>query len=119
LAGGEKIDDNPPHRKIFNCFNEAGYNVFHLKGYNYAIATAACEVIRTIIYDEHRAMPLSTYYSEWQGIKNNCFSIPVVLGREGIIRYLHLQLNQREQEELRHTATIMKNNITLLLPDYA
>ena len=120
LAGGEQIDDNPPHRKIFNRVNEAGFNVFHLKGYtNYAIATAACEVIRTIIYDEHRTMPLSTYFSEWQGIKNNCFSIPVVLGREGIIRYLHLQLNEREQAELRHTAAIIKNNITRVLPDDA
>jgi L-lactate dehydrogenase len=120
LAGGEQIDDNPLNRKIFDRVNEAGFDVFSLKGYtNFAIASAACEVIRTIAYDEHRTMPISTFFSEWQGIKNNCFSIPVVLGREGVIRYLHLQLNQREQAELHQTAVIIKNHIAQLLPEYA
>ena len=75
-------------------------------------------VIRTIIFDEHRTMPLSTCFAEWQGIEDNCFSIPVVLGREGIIRHLHLQLNQRAQAELRHTASIIKNHLKQLLPEY-
>jgi len=119
MAGGEQIDDNPEHRQLFNRVYEAAFDVFKLKGYtNYAIAAAACEVIRTIMYDEHRTMPLSTCFTEWQGIENNCFSIPVVLGREGIIRHLHLQLNQRAQAELRHTASIIKNHLKQLLPEY-
>lgn len=115
-AGSEQIADNPPHRQIFNEVNTAGFEVYKLKGYtNYAIATAACEVIQTIVYDDHRTMPLSTYFNEWQGIKNNCFSIPVVVGRIGIIRHLHPELNLLEKNALENTAKLVKSNINQLI----
>ncbi|MGR9046133.1 MAG: malate dehydrogenase [Gammaproteobacteria bacterium] len=115
-AGSEQIMDNQMNRHLFNEVNNAGFNVFQLKGYtNYAIASAACEVIQTIVYDEHRTMPLSTCFDEWLGIKDNCFSIPVVLGREGIIRHLHPILNRVEQESLEKTARLVKQSIDTLM----
>ena len=116
LVGGEHIEDNSEHRRIFKEVNSAGFNVLQLKGHtNYAIATAACEVIRTIVYDEHRTMPLSTCFDEWQGIRDNCFSIPVVLGRSGIIRYLNPDLNSRERKALHNTAKRMRESINDLI----
>lgn len=114
-AGGEQIMDNSANRQLFNEVNNAGYEVYRLKGYtNYAIATAACEVIQTIVYDEHRTMPLSTCFDEWLGITNNCFSIPVVLGRNGIIRHLHPVLNPLEQEALEATDRGLKQHFKAL-----
>src|SRR5690606_21572217 len=93
FAGSECIADNPEHRRVFQEVTQAGFDVYNLKGYtNFAIATAACEVLKTIVYDDHLTVPLSTYYREWQGIEDNCFSIPVVVGRNGIIRHLHPRL---------------------------
>jgi len=116
FAGSERIADNPAHRKIFQEVTQAGFDVYNLKGYtNFAIATAAYEVLKTIVYDDHRTMPLSTYFREWQGIEDNCFSIPVVVGRNGIIRHLHPRLNQVEREALEKTATRVKANINSLL----
>lgn len=112
FAGSERIADNPCHRQIFQEVNHAGFDVYKLKGYtNYAIATAACEVIKTIVYDDHRTMPLSTCFNEWNGIQNNCFSIPVVVGRSGIIRHLHPELNHQEKRALEETARLMKEHI--------
>ena len=62
-------------------------------------------------------MPLSTFFYKWQGIEDNCFSIPVVLGRAGIIRYLHPELNQQEKIALKKTAMLMKENINGLIVD--
>lgn len=116
VVGCESINDNPEHRKIFDQVTEAGFNVYHLKGYtNFAIANATCEVIRTIIYDEHRTLPICTHFDEWLGISDNCFSIPVVLGRKGILRYLHPTLNAREQQDLISNADRIKDNINKLL----
>ncbi len=116
FAGSERIADIPSNRRIFQEVNYAGFEVYKLKGYtNYAIATAACEVIKTIVYDDHRTMPLSTFFYEWQGIEDNCFSIPVVLGRAGIIRHLHPELNQQEKMALEKTAKLMKENINSLI----
>jgi L-lactate dehydrogenase len=116
FVGSEQIADNTTHRRVFNEVNHAGFNVYNLKGYtNYAIATAACEVIKTIVYDDHRTMPLSTCFTEWSGIKDNCFSIPVVVGRAGIIRHLHPELNRLEKDALAETARSMKEHITTLI----
>jgi L-lactate dehydrogenase len=118
-AGSEQIVDNLPNRLLCETVNHAGHEVHNLKGHtNYAIATAACEVIQAIVYDDHRTMPLSIYFKEWQGIKNNCFSIPVVVGRAGVTRYLRPDLNALEQRALETTAALVKDNINrLLYPD--
>lgn len=118
-AGSEQIVDNLPNRLLCETVNNAGHEVHSLKGHtNYAIATAACEVIQAIVYDDHRTMPLSIYFNEWQGIKKNCFSIPVVVGRTGVTRYLRPDLNLLEQQALETTAALVKANINrLLYPD--
>jgi len=118
-AGSEPIDDNPSHRAIFNAVYNAGFDVYNAKGYtNYAIAAAACEVIRAIVYDSRRTIPLSTYLDDWLGIRDNCFSIPVVVGRRGIIRHLHPDLNRPEKKELEKAARLIKDQIDrLLLPE--
>jgi L-lactate dehydrogenase len=107
---------NPLHREIFEHVNEAGFQVYHDKGYtNFAIANASCEVIRTIVHDEHRTMPLCTYFDEWLGVSDNCFSIPVVVGRRGILRYLYPTLNNRERQDLITNAAWIKEAISTLL----
>ncbi len=117
-AGGELIRDTPRHRELFTQVIEAGFEVYRLKGYtNYAIATATCMVIEAVVFDEHRTMPLSTRFDEWLGIEDNCFSIPVVVGRDGIIRHLHPEMNDDEQENLRVAATAVKSTIISLIPD--
>jgi L-lactate dehydrogenase len=117
-AGGELIRDTPRHRELFTQVIEAGFEVYRLKGYtNYAIATATCMVIEAVVFDEHRTMPLSTRFDEWLGIEDNCFSIPVVVGRDGIIRHLHPEMNEDEQQNLRIAATAVKSTIVSLIPD--
>jgi len=117
-AGGELIRDTPRHRELFTQVIEAGFEVYRLKGYtNYAIATATFMVIGGGVFDEHRTMPLSTRFDEWLGIEDNCFSIPVVVGRDGIIRHLHPEMNEDEQQNLRIAATAVKSTIISLIPD--
>ncbi len=117
-AGGEPIGDTPIHRQLFAQVTEAGFEVYRLKGYtNHAIATAACMVIEAVVFDEYRTMPLATRFDGWMGIRDNCFSIPVVVGRNGIIRHLHPELNDSEQQALRTAATAIKSAIVSLIPD--
>jgi L-lactate dehydrogenase len=117
-TGGEYLGDTPIHRQLFAQVTEAGFNVYRLKGYtNHAIATATCRVIEAIVFNEYRTMPLATRFSEWMGIQDNCFSIPVVVGRQGIIRYLHPELSISEHQSLRTAAVAIKQGIVSLIPD--
>ncbi|MFI3157611.1 MAG: NAD(P)-binding domain-containing protein [Methylococcaceae bacterium] len=117
-AGGEPLGDTPIHRQLFAQVTEAGFAVYRLKGYtNHAIATATCMVIEAVVFDEYRTMPLATCFDDWMDIRDNCFSIPVVVGRSGIIRHLHPELDAGEQQALRSAAVAIKNAITSLIPD--
>lgn len=117
-AGGERIRDTPRHRELFNQVIEAGFEVYQLKGYtNHAIATATCMVIEAIVLDQARTMPLATKFHDWMGIKDNCFSIPVVVGRDGIIRHLYPDMNDEERQNLQTAATAIKSSIISLIPD--
>lgn len=119
-AGGEPISDTPERREIFKQVVDAGFEVYRLKGYtNHAIATAASMVIEAIVYDEFRTMPLAVRFAEWMGIADNCFSIPVVVGRAGIIRPLHPKLNELERQALQEAAAAVKDAIATLVPDLA
>lgn len=118
-AGGEPIGDTPIHRQLFTQVTEAGFEVYRLKGYtNHAIATAACMVIEAVVFDEYRTMPLATPFDDWMGIRDNCFSIPVVVGRSGIIRHLHPEMSDSEQQALRAAAVAIKSAIVSLIPDF-
>ena len=117
-AGGEPLGDTPIHRQLFAQVTEAGFEVYRLKGYtNHAIATATCMVIEALVFDEYKTMPLATCFEEWMGICDNCFSIPVVVGRSGVIRHLHPQLSADEQHALHVAATAIKSAIVSLIPD--
>jgi L-lactate dehydrogenase len=117
-AGGELIGDTAIHRQLVAQVVEAGFEVFRLKGFtNHAIATATCMVIEAVVFDEYRTMPLVTRFEDWMGIQDNCFSIPVVVGRSGIIRHLHPELNASEQQALRVASVAIKGAITSLIPD--
>ncbi len=117
-AGGEPLGDTPIHRQLFAQVTEAGFEVYRLKGYtNHAIATATCMVIEALVFDEYKTMPLATCFEEWMGIRDNCFSIPVVVGRSGVIRHLHPQLSADEQHALHVAATAIKSAIVSLIPD--
>lgn len=119
-AGSEHIDDNSAHRELFRQVVQDGFQVHQAKGYtNYAIATAASLVIRCIAFDEHRTLPLATCFDEWLGVRNNCFSIPVVLGRAGILRLLHPQLNPVERQEMLVAAGKVREAIEILAPEDA
>lgn len=117
-AGGERIRDTPRHRELFTQVIEAGFEVYRLKGYtNHAIATATCMVVEAVAFDESRTMPLATRFDDWMGIQDNCFSIPVVVGRGGIIRHLYPEMNDDEQQNLQTAATVIKSSIISLIPD--
>jgi L-lactate dehydrogenase len=117
-AGGERIRDTPRHRELFNQVIETGFEVFRLKGYtDHAIATATCMVIEAIVFDQNRTMPLSTRFHEWMGVRDNCFSIPVVVGRSGIIRHLLPEMDDDEQSSLHNAAKAIKSAIVSLIPD--
>jgi len=114
-AGGEPVEDRPDRRAMFERATHAGYEVFNKKGCtNYAIAMAAAYVIETIRADARHTMPLSTLIDGtdkrggYAGVAGVCLSVPVVVGREGIVRWMQPELNEEETRAFAHSADVVR-----------
>lgn len=105
-AGGEPIDATPARFALAKQAAEAGIEVFKLKGYtNYAVASAAADIIHSVITNAKHTMPISIQLDGYYGISDVCLSLPAVLGKRGIERILHPSLNATEREQLARSAS--------------
>ena len=72
---------------------------------SYGIANAATIIVETIFNDSKTILPVSSYSSE-----AGCYiGHPAVVGRQGIIRDFHLELDEKEQEKWNHSVETIKN----------
>ncbi len=117
-AGGEPLEDRPDRREMFARAVAAGYEVFNKKGCtNFAIAMAATYLIEAIVTDARYTMPLSVLVDGYQGVSGVCLSLPVVVGRKGIVRWMKPELNEEEAEAFRASAAKIRKVIVDTLPD--
>ena len=90
---------SPPHAQVVT----AAYDVIKLKGFtNWAIGAAVSALVRTILHNEQRVVPVSTLVNGCHTVdKDVCLSMPCVLGRNGVIRILHMPLSNEEQSAFK------------------
>jgi L-lactate dehydrogenase len=111
-SGGERIDDTPERRALCDRAKHFGIEVFRKKGNTcYAIGQAAAYIIESILLDEKRTVPLSVLIDGYLGVKEVCLSVPVVVGKGGIERFLHPDLNATEAEQFRLAAAAVRKVI--------
>lgn len=111
-AGGERIDDTPDRRALCERAKHFGIEVFKKKGNTcYAIGQAAAYIIEAILLDEKRTVPLSVKIDGYLDVSGVCLSVPVVVGRRGVERYLHPDLNADEAAQFRAAAAAVRGVI--------
>jgi L-lactate dehydrogenase len=114
-AGGERIEDTPERRALSDHAKQLGIEVYRKKGNTcYAIGMAAAYIIESILLNEKRTIPLSVRIDGFLGVKDVCLSVPVVVGANGVERYLHPKLNQLETTQFRAAAKAVRRVIDAL-----
>ena len=114
-AGGEKIENTPERRAMGERARNFGIEVHRKKGNTcYAIGQSAAYVIESILLDEKRTMPLSVIIGGYLGVEDVCLSVPVVVGKNGIERYLHPNLNAAETRQFNAAAKAVREIIDSL-----
>lgn len=95
------------------CYEEtkqAAYRIIHDVGFTcYSIATAVREIARNIFEDTRQVFMLSTLLDNYYGHSDVALSVPCVLGQRGIIRALHVPLDQEEQKKLSESVKILRS----------
>lgn len=101
-----KILDEKTFDQIEEASRMKAFEIINGKGYtSYGIANAAAIIVETIFNDSKTILPVSSYSSE-----AGCYiGHPAVVGKDGIIREVLLELNEIEQEKWNHSVETIKN----------
>ncbi len=111
----EYCDDCPKHclhinrNKIFEQTRDAGAEIIKLKGATfYGIAQATTRIVGAIMGDENSVLTVSTVLSGNYGIDDVAISLPCIVNRNGVDRYLDVRMSDIELEQLRASADKLK-----------
>lgn len=87
--------------------NEA-YEIINKKGATYyGIGTCVNDIVNNIILNEKRVMPVSTY----DAFTDSYYGFPAVIGRDGVIRRLEIQMSEVEGVKLQKSINAIKSAI--------
>jgi L-lactate dehydrogenase len=105
-----RCDYNKELDGIFNQVKNAAYEIIRAKGAtSYAIALALVRIVEAIIRDENSILPVSTLMEDYYGIKDIYLSIPSIVNKTGVKKFLRLPLSDVEQERLKQSADSLKD----------
>ena len=109
--GGQEIGSlisEPTRKEIEEKVRTGGYEIINRKGSTYyGIALCVSQIINSILNDEHRILPVSTYDDN-----NDVFyGYPAVIGRRGVYRRLNLKLSEEEGIKLQKSINVLKEAI--------
>lgn len=88
-------------REISRSTLQKAYEIIQHKGFtSYGVAAIVATICESIIFDHKQVLPLSTWQEEW-----GCsLSLPVILGRAGIISTVPLKLDDEERSAIEKSA---------------
>ncbi|MBN1871563.1 MAG: L-lactate dehydrogenase [Candidatus Omnitrophica bacterium] len=100
---------------IFEEVKNAAYKIIETKGATYyAIGLALTRIVEAILRDENSVLPVSTFINDYYGIGDICLSIPSIVNKGGVQKFLRLELSDLEQRQLRESAKTLKGIISKL-----
>ena len=112
-VGGQpvsKLLSSSIRNDISDFVTHEAYNIIDKKGATYyGIATCVADILNCILNDEHRVLAVSSY----DHFSDTCFGWPTIVGRQGILRRLDLQLSEPEGIALQKSINILKKAISL------
>ncbi|HEX4068809.1 MAG TPA: L-lactate dehydrogenase [Candidatus Babeliales bacterium] len=85
---------------------DKAYEIIQCKGStSFGIATCVAAICEAIVFDQKTVIPLSVYMQEYKVY----FSMPVVVGENGIEKILSIPLNNDEQKKIFNSAQKLYN----------
>ena len=97
-------------QEIFERVKNAGYEILKRKGCtSYAIGLATTEIVQAILRGQERILTVSCLVNDFYGINDVCLSLPSVVNEKGVIKRVNFTLNDMEQQQLIHSAQILRD----------
>jgi L-lactate dehydrogenase len=109
------LSQNDRYRKedlenIFVNVRDAAYQIIEKKGATYyGIAMGLVRITRAILHDENAILTVSAYLDGQYNEQNLYIGVPAIINRNGIREVMELKLNETEQQQFHHSATVLKD----------
>ena len=88
---------------------EAGWEIMHRKGNtNYGIATTAVGIIKAIMYNENKIIPVSTLLCGEYGENDVFAGVPAVLNRNGVKEVVEVRMTPEELERFKKSVAVIR-----------
>jgi L-lactate dehydrogenase len=98
-----------PKDEIFGQVRDAAYEVIQRKGATYyAVGLSVAYIVESVLRDQNSILPVSSLMQGQYDLEDVCLSLPTVVGRQGIVRVLELQLDEEELAGLRRSAKVLQ-----------
>ncbi len=102
-------------RRIADKVKNSAYKIIKRKGATYyGIAMSVKRICEAIVRDEHSVLPVSSMMHGEYGISDIALSMPAIVGIKGIETHVPISLDYEESEELKKSASILKETIASL-----
>jgi L-lactate dehydrogenase len=104
--------DQEEYDHIFEQTRDAAYHIIELKGATfYGIGMGLVRICEAILRGQNTVLSVSTLIQDYYGINDVYLSLPCVIDREGVSKFLHLPLNDNEIAGLQKSAAVLKETI--------
>lgn len=101
--------DEAEREEIHHSVVGAAARVIEGKGAtNYAVALAVCQIVESVLRDERRVLPVSTWVEDYLGVSDVCLSVPTVVDARGADQRLVVPMSPDELRRLEHSAASIK-----------
>ena len=107
------------HRRpqILEQVRRSAYHIIGYKGStHFGVAMAMVQIVRAILRNERRVLTVSAPLEGEYGLQDVTLGIPCVIGSGGIEEIIEARLTPEEQQELAHSAQVLKDSLAQLEP---
>lgn len=101
--------------EIFAQTRDAAYHIIQRKGATYyAIASGLVRIVEAILRDQSTVLSVSSLINDYYGINDVYLSLPAIVDRGGVERFIRLDLSPQEVEGLQKSAEVLISTIKQL-----
>jgi L-lactate dehydrogenase len=80
-------------------------------GAGFAVGVSIADVIHSVALNQQRILPVSSLQDGAYGIHNVCLSVPTVLGRNGVLSHVEVDLWPKEKMGLQNSAKVLTDTL--------
>ena len=105
----DRIGENP-YDEMKKDTIQAGWEIFNRKGNTcYGIASSTVGIVKTILHNENKILPVSTLLQGQYGQDQLYISVPAIIDKSGVREIVELHMTDEEMEEFQKSCDHLKS----------